>query len=383
MTYALLVCYMPSRRQFIKGTGGTAAAGSLLLAGCSGGGGGGGGDGGNGDGGNGGGGGGSDGGGSDDTATPADDSGSDFPQDTIRMIVPYGTGGGYDFYTRLVAKHMEEKYIDTEVRVENIEGSDGRLAINELIDSDAHNVQLMNLQAHVLQGIFQDVNFDLQELTYYPQIAQNVPAIAVRSDSDFETFDDIVAGIENQNIRIASQGLSNTQTLIPYFLGEIGGLYDPELVRDLLVMFDDRGQQMAAVNSGDIDMMSGSFSSILAFDDSLDMILAFTTEDSGPEAKPEMATLATEGVSNASQLVNMLSPRRVFGGPPGVADAERQVIEEALTNTIQDEDLQSEAADAERPINYISGTEMSSIVQDSVSTWNQYQDTLLDLSNSG
>jgi tripartite-type tricarboxylate transporter receptor subunit TctC len=96
-----------------------------------------------------------------------------------------------------------------------------------------------------------------------------------------------------------------------------------------------------------------------------------------------MATLATEGVSNASQLVNMLSPRRVFGGPPGVADAERQVIEEALTNTIQDEDLQSEAADAERPINYISGTEMSSIVQDSVSTWNQYQDTLLDLSNSG
>jgi hypothetical protein len=26
---------------------------------------------------------------------------------------------------------------------------------------------------------------------------------------------------------------------------------------------------------------------------------------------------------------------------------------------------------------------MSSIVQDSVSTWNQYQDTLLDLSNSG
>ena len=86
------------RRQFVGVTGG--AIGSAFLAGCTGG------DGGGGDGGDGG-------------------SGTEFPQEDILVVIPYGAGG-YDVYTRLVAPYLET-YLPNDVTVqpENRPGAGG------------------------------------------------------------------------------------------------------------------------------------------------------------------------------------------------------------------------------------------------------------------
>ena len=62
-------------------------------------------------------------------AAPA--SAQDYPTQPIRMIVPFGPGGGSDIVTRIIAQRMQEK-LGQPVVIENKPGAGGTLG-NELV----------------------------------------------------------------------------------------------------------------------------------------------------------------------------------------------------------------------------------------------------------
>ena len=138
-----------SRRKLLR-TGGALTAGGLL-AGCTGGDGGG------------------DGGA--DTPTDTDGGGGDtpvdgdettttsqsgFPEKEITFIVPYGPGGGYDFYTRTLATVMNEKdIVPVKVSVKNVEGAGGVTATNQVWNAEPNGYtnMIVNTEAFAISQI--------------------------------------------------------------------------------------------------------------------------------------------------------------------------------------------------------------------------------------
>lgn len=360
--------YLSNRRKFLKTTG---VAGAGLLAGCSG------------DGGDG-----SDGGGGGDGGDGSDgddgSDGSDFPETDVRLLIPYGPGGGYDTYTRLAAKYVQE-YLpgDRSVQPQNVEGAGGVIATEEVYnaDPDGHTNFIANLSSFAVTQLVEDVNYDLTEMTWYAQIAQDLRGIAVSKETGIETFAEYVEAVQNEEIRFYSTGAGDANHYIPVVVGEMGGFYDADKVTDNLVIYDGRGEGFQGVLSGDVEVFSGTYHSILPFvedEDAMNMILVFNTEDEPPEQTPDAETFATAEPEIADQqaIIDTVTGRRLFGGPPDVPDDRTEILRDAFEQALSDDEFLQEAEEADRPINYLSGEESAGAVDNMIGMWEDNPDLL-------
>jgi tripartite-type tricarboxylate transporter receptor subunit TctC len=352
------------RRTFLKATGAVAGAG--IIAGCVGGGNGDGGDGGDGDGGDGG-----DGG----------SGGDSFPSRRIRMVIPFGPGGGYDTYARLATKYLPN-YLpnDVNLQVQNIEGAGGQIATEQVYaaEPDGYTHMIVNMVNFSLTQLTDDPEYDLRELTHFAQISSEFRGIAVGANTDIETWDDYVTAVQNEELNFASTGPGSGYVTVPGVIGEIARLYPPENVMDNQVIYDGRGEAVQGILSGDAQVMSGSYFSILPYVESGDvrMIMACTTEEQAPEQTPDAETFATAGVENGEQIRDMLTTRRLFSGPPGMDEDRATIIRSAYAGTINDADLNAEAAANDRPIVYADHEVTGTAVSTFIDSWSERRDLL-------
>lgn len=310
------------------------------------------------------------------------DSGQDeqeesFPTEDIDLIIPYGSGG-YNTYARLLAPYLEE-YLPNDVNVlpRNVEGAGGQVGTEQVYreGTDGHTNMIVNFQAFSLLQLLEDVDYDLAEMTWFAQIAENIGALGVGTNTDIHTFDEYVEAMQNEEIRIASESLTGGGTLIPLLLGEVSGRYPGELSVNNNVMFDGKGESIQAILSGNAHVMAGSYSSILPYVESGDIrIILFLTEDDetyDPEHAPDADTLATASVENSQKIIDMAASRRHFAGPPDVDEHATDVLREAYEGAINDDDFRDEAAEAGRPINYADGETVGQSVRSAMEMWEE------------
>ena len=346
------------RRTFLKAVGGL--GGASLIAGCTG------------DGGQEG----QDGHESQDDQDDQDQE-EEFPTEDIDLIIPYGSGG-YDNYTRLVAPYVEE-YLPNDVNVQprNVEGAGGQVGTEQVYreGSDGHTNMIVNFQAFSLLQLLEDVDYDLAEMTWFGQIAENIGALGVGTNTDIHTFDEYAEAMRNEEIRIASESLTGGGTLIPLLLGEVSGEYSGELSVQNNVMFDGKGESLQAIMGGDAHVMAGSYSSILPYVESGDIriILFLTQEDEthDPEHAPDADTLETADVENSQQIIDMAASRRHFAGPPEVDEHATSVLRDTYESAINDDEFLAEAEESELPINYAEGEEVAESVVSAMEMWEE------------
>src|SRR5450432_3676931 len=65
-----------------------------------------------------------------------------FSGKTIRLVVGYGPGGGYDAYARMIAPHLS-KALGASVVVENQPGAGGLVALNRIYAAAADGLTMM------------------------------------------------------------------------------------------------------------------------------------------------------------------------------------------------------------------------------------------------
>lgn len=356
-----------SRRGFIKGGSVVSAS---LIAGCSG------------DGASNGGDGGSDGSGSGDSQS--DDSNGDeasFPQEDFELIIPYSTGGGYDAYTRLTAKHMTD-YTDVDVRVKNVTGAGGQIAAEQVhnADPDGYTAMIWNTMGFARREILEDVNYASAEMTYYGQIAEDTQGLAVRPDIGIETFDDFVEAINNEELTIGTQGMLNDGVLNALLPGMIGGHYDIEKILGNVVVYDGTSDIVNAMIAGDVDTVGANYYSLMPFQESGDIriLLALRTFDEVPLADqaPYAETLTTADLPKAEKIEAMTTNSRVFAGPPDVPDDRASTLADLFEQTITSDALQSEADEIDRPIAFAGREETSEAVTNAYELWSENEDLL-------
>ncbi len=353
------------RRNFLRATG---VAGVGLLAGCAGGDesdGGDGGDGGSGgDGGDGGAGG---------------DGGNAFPEQTIRLVIPYGPGGGYDTYVRLVAPYLSD-HLGTTIQPQNRAGAGGQIATEEVYnaDPDGYTNMIVNVSDFAINQLQEDVDYDLREMTWLGQVAEDLRGIGVAKHTGITTFEEYVEAVQNEELSFYSPGPGSGQVIVPAVLGVVSGLYPAENVTNNVITYDGRGEAFQGMLSGDVDVMAGTYHSILPFteDGEVNMTMTLSMDDEPPEQTPDSATLASADVDKGQEILDTVTGRRAFAGPPDLPESVTATLREGYDAAINDEEFLAEAEETDRPISYAGGEQTRSAVSNMIDQWENNPDLL-------
>lgn len=319
-----------------------------------------------------------------ETSEPTTDSTSDFPSEAVELVIPYGTAGGYNAYTRLVGKYLGDVMGAPEIVFNNVVGAGGRVATQQVYNTepDGYTMMLMNGDNVALQEVLYDLSFDPLEMTYFPQVTQESALIGIAPDAGIETWDDFVNATLNDELKFGSESPTSSGVIAPILMGSNAGAYEPSDVIDNFVQYPTKNEMIAGVRRGNINVIASSYSSVLPFVESgdLDPFLVTTADPEPPDLTPEAATLASENVENAEQTESATKGIRVFTGPPEIPDERTETIREAYMETFELEGLQEEAAEINRPIRPAPGPETRTAIEQKIASYENISDLLSELS---
>ena len=237
------------RRKFIALTGATGVA---TLAGCSGNG--------DGNGGNGGGNGNGNGNGNGDDNTGDDTSGGDgewVPERNLRVIVPWGAGGGTDTATRGVAQPaeqilQEDRGLDININVENITGANGMNAAREVLNQPADGYTLLaNTNVIVPNIVSGRADFSVDDWSGVCRVQHDTSWLVGTGDDGLDTYfesAEALAEFGQDNTVLAGLTGGVASAVFIYQCATAGGFWE----NTQLVSYDDAGQMWNDTATGEI-----------------------------------------------------------------------------------------------------------------------------------
>lgn len=167
--------------------------------------------------------------------------------DNVRMIVPFGAGGGSDLAGRATAKGLEE-VIGSTVTVENITGGDGAVGYAELMASKGDAGTLLSSEtALVSLPIVQDVEFSYKDFTPIMKLGEDYSVVMVSADSPYGTCKDLVDAAKQGEVTTGVAGASGIDSVT---WGLIEDKYD---VNFQSVVFESGAEIVTAVMGGHVD----------------------------------------------------------------------------------------------------------------------------------
>lgn len=116
---------------------------------------------------------------------------------TVTIIVPYGPGGGYDTWARLLAPYLKQYLGAGEVKVENRPGGGGLVGTNTVYSATPDGLTIGDTNAagdvFAEMGKAPGVHFQTAKFNWLARPDNDPHIIAVHPSSPYKSFDDIVA----------------------------------------------------------------------------------------------------------------------------------------------------------------------------------------------
>lgn len=228
----------------------------------------------------------------------------DYPEDTLNVIIPFGSGGGTDLYMREIMDIIDEKDLyDGDIKIENKEGGSGATGWGSLASQkgDPYHVGPTS-GSFFTTPLVSDTNFQYDSFTPIALMGADDLFFLVDADSDYEDIDDFVEKAkEGKTMKLGGDGAVSDEMIVNTQFGEEAGFdYD-------YVPFQDAGELTSALLSGSLDAIVGNPQRSLGNIEGGEMkALAYSGEDNF-EGLPDVPTFKEAGYD-----VNMSQPRGVI-----------------------------------------------------------------------
>jgi tripartite-type tricarboxylate transporter receptor subunit TctC len=250
----------------------------------------------------------------------------DWPQKPIRMIVPFGAGGGADIIGRIVAQSLQEK-LGQPVVIENRPGAGGTLGNDAVAraEKDGYTLGVMTAGQIIAAVMSRSLRYDT--LMAFEPIAQVATAglmIVTRPDFPANNVSELIAAAKANPGRLsfASPGFGATQ----HFTGEL--FRQTANINILHVPFRSSPEAISAVLGGQVDVLFDTVSALLGQVQSAKLkALAVTGKDRFP-AVPDVPPAIESGLLPGYDVTTWYG---IFG-PRGITPA----IVARLNKTIND-----------------------------------------------
>ena len=244
-----------------------------------------------------------------------------YPSKTIEWISHSSAGSGTDLFNRNVSGMLEkEKILHVPFIHTNRVGGNGVIAYQYLKNKkgDPHVVMAMSVTVILTQSILPDTGLSLDSLTPVIRFAQDPQVVAVRAESKFKTYKELVNAARDGSIVAGITGPTGSGRAALYYIERDTG------AKFKYVTFKGGGDAVLATLGGHVDVTTENMSEMLPLVEAGKMrILAVTGERRFKQA-PDIPTLKELGYKT------VVATGRGFGMAPGVPKEAVATMEKAL-----------------------------------------------------
>jgi tripartite-type tricarboxylate transporter receptor subunit TctC len=261
-------------------------------------------------------------------AAPA--SAQEFPNKPIRIIVPFGPGGGGDIVGRIFGQALQEK-LGQPVVVENKPGAAGTLG-NEMIaraEKDGYTIGVMTAGQVIAAAMNKSLRYD--PATAFEPIAQVGTAslmLVARADFPASNVNELIAAAKANpgKINVASPGFGATQHMSGELFKQMAG------VDMVSVQFRTTPEAVTAVLGKQVDVLFDTVLAVIGQVQSGQLkAIAVTSKDRFPIVPdvPAIAESAAMKSYDVSTWYGFFGPR---GIPPQIVARLNKALNEALAD---------------------------------------------------
>lgn len=190
---------------------------------------------------------------------------AEYPNRAIKLIVPFGTGGGADQFARILEQEIEANS-DMELTIVNVPGAATAVGFESFMKEDADGYTMMiattDTIINLAQGISEGDISDIEAIAV-PQL--NVDMLFINADETrFTNFDEMVAySIDNDvELQVATLGVEGSEFLTLSAISEVTG------AQFALIPYSEPGERYAALAGGHVDVLFEQPGDVRAFVDS-------------------------------------------------------------------------------------------------------------------
>jgi tripartite-type tricarboxylate transporter receptor subunit TctC len=277
----------------------------------------------------------------------------------VTLIVGYGTGGGYDVFARLLARHIG-KYIpgNPNVVVQNMPGAGSLRAVNALYntapkDGTAIGMFGRDMPLIAILGTNPGIQFDPRKFVWLgssSDFSNDAYILLVRKDGPVQSIED-ARKPDSQPITLGVTGEGSTGTDIPILLRDTLG-FKFKLVSG----YPDNGAIFLALERNEVNGRTVDLSSVTSLKpewlkpDSNMRVLVQLARATRHPMFPDVPTARELAKDDKSrQLIELAETSyilsRPFAAPPGVPEDRAKALQKAFDEVHKDKDY---IADAEK-----------------------------------
>lgn len=321
-----------------------------------------------------------------DSGTPADETSTDdsagtestsanYPENTITLYCGYSAGGGSDVICRVLAEKLT-KYLGQTVIVENVTGSGGWVLWSQMFadtNPDGYSIYMVNTPNYNL-GAYDTANpreYNYDDADLLCNWVSDYNAIAIRTDETRYTDWDSFVAYWKENPLVSSASAVGVMSDDATLVDRLCNYYGTEIS---MMQTNGASDNQAMLLSGSTDFMVGNVSEMANahLNGEYKLICVFA-----PERDKFVTDVPTFEELTGDEMIGDSS--RGFALPKGVDPAIREIIMDAMRETINDPETMAQMDSIYTPVNYVEGDDYYALMQDRLESALEAYDRLDEL----
>lgn len=298
--------------------------------------------------------------------TPGDDE-VDFPTKTIRVVIPFGAGGGTDADTRAIVAAMD-KALDVSVVAENVSGGAGTLGLIDAMNrpADGHTISVVLLPNHAMGQVVLGSDYDLEDMEFLGGFTEEFRVIGTTAASGITTIDELLERGQQQGRLVVVSGAKSSYVVTAKLLADYA---DAELDS---IAYEDVPAAFAGLEAGDGDFWMGGAGVAQSLGDDIN-ILAYAGPERSP-LLPDVPTLAELGYDVG--YLDQITAGLVVHGDVDPAVVEK--LRTAFRDAVESADIRDYTEKTGKPVTYLSPEKFRTNVSNAIAAVTEYADMLRD-----
>ena len=290
---------------------------------------------------------------------------------SIRLVVGYTPGGGFDTFARLVARHLPRHIPgNPTIIVQNMPGAGSLMAANWVYERQpADGLTMVTFHFNMVTQSFVDpaVRFDPSKYIWLgePSVGGLPQVLWVRSDLPIYSLDDLKKS--KQPLTSGSTGVGTSPALVGEFLKSLG------LPVQTIHGYKGSSDIMAALERKELDARITTQDTMMTIYRRFvegNQVRPILSMGSDPRVKPLPGIATLEDIEMtpnqrrlADFLISSFSVLRLYALPPGTPAGRVEILRGAFMNALQDPKMISEAERQGVNISPLTGRQIEDIVK--------------------
>jgi tripartite-type tricarboxylate transporter receptor subunit TctC len=294
-----------------------------------------------------------------------------YPERDIRVVVPWGAGGGTDAIVRKLTT-LAEKEIGATMYVENIEGGISATGISQVMEAhpDGYTIGALTYDSVVTvpwQGLLPTYKMD--KLKLIARVTSEADAIIVDADSPYKTVEDLIADVKEKPGEVPI-GIQNIGSRLHLAILQLQDETDAEF--KIIAYPGGAAPQKEAILSNEVDIVAtslGDFAPLLT-EGEVRGLVEFTDV-----TNPTFATVPT---AKEAGLDLRMGSFIVIAAPAGTPEDVLQVIENAYRKALESKEFQSWTASVGVTPNWLGTDEVTQWAEETSDRLFKQMDALVE-----